>query len=742
MIAILQPIVPHYRKDFFNGLEKHIDMDIYQYDKKAVRENKFSKSNISTKPINSISTGPVLLYNPFTLLKSKYTHLVLPLHIGHITTWFLLITQCIHHKKIILWGHGISVKRYITEENNPSKLLKRMIKLSYGCWFYTVNELNIWRTEIPELNAVALSNTLSDIETRMEIKITNKDELKRKYNISQPKILIYCARFENPYRRSDLLIRAIETLNDKEFGFIIIGDGRFKPDFSCYKNVYDFKAEYDLKLKSELFAISDIYFQPAWLGLSIVEAMSFGKPVFTFKRTDKVKQCVEYAYLKNNENGLIFDNFKECVVAIEQTKDSELMRMGANASEFVKKNLTSRNMVSQALSLLNKTTINSPVASPEMSNTISKDKELGKDIDSISLKNNTAKIKILLLWAPLADYMVACLKELSLNENLELHIVYQFGDANAPYNPFDLSFCKTIIPYNSYTSRELFHICTNLKPHFIMMSSWNYPIYMLISRNCKKCGTYVLSMFDGQWTGSFKQVLGRMISFVFLKPSISNFFVPGDRQVLLSRNLGYKSPYMGYYSANTKGFSYEITERVLPKKFTFIGRIVANKGIDILVNAYKKYRIQAKEPWDLDIYGKGNLEYLFDGIEGVRVMEFQQPDKIPAVLVNSGCFILPSYYEPWGVVIHEAAMAGLPIIASYKAGAITYFVRDGQNGFIINPDEGSLLEAMLTISALSEKELTNMSVTSKKLGLLWTTEKWAEYVNRIIDRYFDLPKNN
>ena len=583
------------------------------------------------------------------------------------------------------------------------------------------------------MNAIALSNTLSDIPKRTEPQTISKDELKRKYGIAQRRFNLLC-RFESPYRLTGLLIKAIKTLNEKEFGFIIIGDGKYKPDFSPYKNVYDFKTVYDLNIKSELFAISDIYFQPSWLGLSVVESMAFGKPVFTFERTSQVKQGVEYGYIRNNENGLIFTNFDECIKAVQLTSDSDLIRMGTSARNFVKENLTIANMVSQALSVLN-----SSIRLPESEASYIKQQtpileETGKDIYAKNLVNNAEKIRVLLLWAPLADYTVACLKQLASYPNLELHLVYQEGDKNAPYLPFDLSFCKTIIPYKSHRKKEIIETCTALKPDMIMMSSWNYPVYMLISRKCKKNGAYVLSMFDRQWIGSIKQKLGMVTSFVFLKPCISNFFVAGDRQAMLSHKLGYNNPYMGYYTANTKRYPYEITGRIFPKKFIFIGRLVANKGIDILANAYKRYRMHIEEPWDLDVYGKGNLKYLFNGIEGVRVLEFQQPDKIPSVLSDSGCLILPSYSEAWGVVIHEAAIAGLPIIASYKAGATTYFVRDGQNGFIINPDEQSLLNAMVDISNLTKEELTNMSIESKKLGLLWTTEKWAEYVKNIIEK--------
>jgi len=43
------------------------------------------------------------------------------------------------------------------------------------------------------------------------------------------------------------------------------------------------------------------------------------------------------------------------------------------------------------------------------------------------------------------------------------------------------------------------------------------------------------------------------------------------------------------------------------------------------------------------------------------------------MLENSGCFILPSRYEPWALVIHEAACAGLPIICTNVCGTVDHF---------------------------------------------------------------------
>ena len=336
--------------------------------------------------------------------------------------------------------------------------------------------------------------------------------------------------------------------------------------------------------------------------------------------------------------------------------------------------------------------------------------------------------KILLLWSQLADYSVASLRKLSENKDVELYIIHRKNDPNAPYEGFDLSFFKKEVYFEKENEKELYDFCVTLNPDIIIMASWNYSFYMSVARQCKKAGTYVVSTFDGQWLGTPKQRLGILSSPFFLKPAIDNFFVPGDRQASFARKLGYKSPFIGYYSANTERFCNVQPLGSSSNKFIFVGRLVSVKGIDCLMSAYKKYRKEVNNPWNLVICGKGELQHLVENQEGVEIHGFTQPAQLPERLAGAKCLILPSVFEPWGLVVHEAALAGLAIISSYASGASTYFVRDGQNGFIVNPDEESLLRAMKDVSQLSEERFNEMSATSKLLGSLWTTEKWARYV--------------
>lgn len=352
-IAILQPEVPHYRIDFFNKLKEYIPTDIFVYN--SFKSSQKQGLNVETSGVNCISSKVIkgfLLYNPFVLLSNKYDTLVLMLHFAHLTTWILLLTKIIHRKKIILWGQGISVKRYLQEEKHPDWKLKLQIALADGVWIYMEKEAKQWKQIFPNKNIVSINNTLTSVDEMVEYKsLLSIKELKSKYKINQEIILIFCARFESSYRRTDLLIETIKRLNKEKYGFIIIGAGKNKPDFSLYNNVYDFGALYDTEIKRELFSIADIYYQPGWVGLSIVEAMAYGKPIFTFERSLETKQCVEYSYIKETYNGLIFKDINSCINKIENLSKNEINIMGNNAKETAKF-LTPEKMAKKALSIL------------------------------------------------------------------------------------------------------------------------------------------------------------------------------------------------------------------------------------------------------------------------------------------------------------------------------------------------------------------------------------------------------
>lgn len=125
-----------------------------------------------------------------------------------------------------------------------------------------------------------------------------------------------------------------------------------------------------------------------------------------------------------------------------------------------------------------------------------------------------------------------------------------------------------------------------------------------------------------------------------------------------------------------------------PIKFVFASKLIKNKGIYSLIEAFSK-DIDS-ESAKLDIYGWGpeseNIDKLIKSLklENMISMHGEIPhDKLMSTLKDYDVFILPSLYEGFPNAILEALALGLPVIAS-NVGEITDTVKDGINGYIIH----------------------------------------------------------
>lgn len=137
----------------------------------------------------------------------------------------------------------------------------------------------------------------------------------------------------------------------------------------------------------------------------------------------------------------------------------------------------------------------------------------------------------------------------------------------------------------------------------------------------------------------------------------------------------------------------------------FSGRLVPNKRVDLLIDAFAAIASQRLE-WDLLIVGDGVLgEELRH-----RVSEALRPRVVwtgfldgpePALAFHAAdVLVLPSDHEPWALVVQEAMAAGLVVVSSDISGAAYEMVEDGQSGRIFpagNLEE--LKRALLQVTA-------------------------------------------
>jgi glycosyltransferase involved in cell wall biosynthesis len=80
----------------------------------------------------------------------------------------------------------------------------------------------------------------------------------------------------------------------------------------------------------------------------------------------------------------------------------------------------------------------------------------------------------------------------------------------------------------------------------------------------------------------------------------------------------------------------------------------------------------------------------------VKWLGFMDDQKtLSAIYRLSDVLVLPSDYEPWGVVINEAAAAGMAIVASDQVASAHELVIDGLNGHLFPAGDGVALSRAL-----------------------------------------------
>jgi glycosyltransferase involved in cell wall biosynthesis len=108
--------------------------------------------------------------------------------------------------------------------------------------------------------------------------------------------------------------------------------------------------------------------------------------------------------------------------------------------------------------------------------------------------------------------------------------------------------------------------------------------------------------------------------------------------------------------------------------------------------------------------------------EGVRFLGFQNQSALPQVYCSSDLMVLPSEYEPFGVVVGEAMLCGCPVIVSDRVGARFDLVRENSTGFVYPAGDVDALKTVLCRAIESRDRLRHMGKAARERMLQWSPE--------------------
>ena len=170
------------------------------------------------------------------------------------------------------------------------------------------------------------------------------------------------------------------------------------------------------------------------------------------------------------------------------------------------------------------------------------------------------------------------------------------------------------------------------------------------------------------------------------------------------------------------------------KTFLFVGRVSPEKNVGLLIDAFAE--IKKEKDVALVIVGDGSeLQGLKERVQsnGIEDVIFTGYTVFPALIKYykcADCFVLPSSFEPWGLVVNEAMTCNLPVIVSKAVGCGDDLVKEGENGFVFDTDDKESLIDKMTIFLGAEAE--KLSVNARNTVENWNYSKYKDnFVNAV-----------
>jgi len=182
-------------------------------------------------------------------------------------------------------------------------------------------------------------------------------------------------------------------------------------------------------------------------------------------------------------------------------------------------------------------------------------------------------------------------------------------------------------------------------------------------------------------------------------------------------------------SFRSYGFSSNVDETRY-NKILFFGRIIKYKGIDILLDAFKKID---GLPLRLKIAGNGDFTPYMNKAKSIKNIELNigwiKDEDIHNLFKDVDLVVLPYISASQSGVIPLAYSFGKPVIAT-DIGALSSQVIDGKTGYIVPVNDVDALKDAIIKSYSSEENLVKM----KREALLYANENsWEKSSEKLLE---------
>ncbi|MDG8357870.1 putative glycosyltransferase [Streptococcus pneumoniae] len=168
------------------------------------------------------------------------------------------------------------------------------------------------------------------------------------------------------------------------------------------------------------------------------------------------------------------------------------------------------------------------------------------------------------------------------------------------------------------------------------------------------------------------------------------------------------------------------------KNLLFVGQFINRKGVDELLAFMKEH--EADTSLQLIMVGGTREELSVFETEipsNIHIIPFLEKTDILELMRVADVFVLPTREDIWGLVIIEALSMGIPIVSTDRCNAALEFVRDGENGYLMQ--EVTAVELANKLKATFKLDAEHVARYDQKLMQDYNLEGSAKNIMDILE---------
>jgi glycosyltransferase involved in cell wall biosynthesis len=356
------------------------------------------------------------------------------------------------------------------------------------------------------------------------------------------------------------------------------------------------------------------------------------------------------------------------------------------------------------------------------------------------------KARLVILTEIIAPYRIPVFNALALHPEIELRVIFlaKTDPTTRSWRIYsdEIRFLYTVLPsfrarvgrYNLLLNRGVARALKSAAPDIVLCGGYNYAASWRAQVWSRRARIPFFLWCES--TGNDVRNRRRPIEWLKTKfvHTCDGFVVPGTSAAQYLTHIGapceriFFAPNavdIGLFAAHANAAkanaaSVRVELRLPQRYFLFVGRLIREKGVLDLLEAYRLLSPDLQAEVGLVYVGNGSMRAELQNrartISAGKVLfpGFAHRDELAGYYALADCLVFPTHSDTWGMVLNEAIACGLPVISSSAAGGAADLV--GSNGITVPTRDVQCLAQAMEYLASNPAVRDQMSSESSRIA--------------------------